>query len=88
MNRAKRYFYLHDNGELIYKNATIVDCVGPHNYFESDLVKFWFHVTNNDTKNYKEGVIKSLEGHNLTLDAIKVLSEKYSLNLFDEESLL
>lgn len=37
------YWYLHENGELIWKNAYVVDSVGAADYFDSPFVRRWWY---------------------------------------------
>lgn len=52
------YIYLHTNGTLQYKTKFVVDSMGEHLYFESDLVvKYWYVQNEQDLdriKNYVE----------------------------------
>lgn len=40
----KTYYYLHTNGQLIEKNAYVVDSLGPDEYFEGGFVVKWWVV--------------------------------------------
>lgn len=43
------YYYLHINGQLIYKNAFSVDSIGASEYFEGGFVKkYWKLKTRED----------------------------------------
>lgn len=43
------YYYLHSNGDLIYKDAISVDnSDGPYDYFDSPFVKKWWQVKIDD----------------------------------------
>lgn len=40
------YFYLHVDGQLIYKPAMVVDWEGPYCYFVGPYVKRWWRIRN------------------------------------------
>lgn len=47
----RTYFYLHTNGDLIEKNAHVVESVGVNDYFNSPFVrKYWVATTEKDVK--------------------------------------
>lgn len=47
----KKYYYLHTNGELIEKNAYVVESMGVQDYFNSPfVVKYWIATTDKDVK--------------------------------------
>lgn len=58
----RHYYYLHVNGDLICKCASVVDYDTPEVYFDSDFVKKWWCLdyTGNDEK-YKELLLAFLE---------------------------
>ncbi|GAB5503453.1 hypothetical protein [Pyruvatibacter sp.] len=43
---ATGYYYLHENGEVIFKSTFVVeqDPLGPHGYFDSPFVHDWVWV--------------------------------------------
>ena len=50
----RKYFYLHTNGELIEKPASVVESAGVQDYFNSPFVrKHWVATTERDIKQIK-----------------------------------
>jgi hypothetical protein len=57
MNKPYVYWYLHINGELIQKNAQVVDSMGVNDYFDSPMVvKYWKVYTEEDLEDVKREV--------------------------------
>lgn len=54
----KGYYYLHTNGELNFKNEAVMTFITPIDYFDSPLVKRWWHIT---TRNDHDKMIKEIE---------------------------
>ena len=53
----RKYFYLHKNGELIEKNAFVVESEGVQSYFNSPMViKYWVASTPEDIIAIKKNV--------------------------------
>ena len=53
MNR--KYFYLHTNGQLIEKNAFVVESEGAQSYFNSPfVVKYWVASNEEDIEAIKK----------------------------------
>lgn len=53
----RKYFYLHTNGELIEKNAFVVESEGVQSYFNSPfVVKYWIVTTEEDEKSMLKNV--------------------------------
>lgn len=51
----RKYFYLHTNGELIEKNAFVVESEGVQSYFTSPyVVKYWVASTEEDVESIKK----------------------------------
>ena len=43
------YYYLHINGQLVFKAPAVVNPLGAHDFFDSDMVvKYWYVKTTDD----------------------------------------
>lgn len=54
--KPEDYFYLHVDGQLIYKPAMVVDFEGPHSYFIGPYVVKWWRISN-----WPEGIDMPIE---------------------------
>lgn len=48
------YWYLHENGERIYKPAVVVQSVGARDYFDSPFVKKYWMGSRDDNRTPEE----------------------------------
>lgn len=74
------YYYLHTNGNLIYKNAYVVD--SDPDYFDSPFVKKWWRFDSTERQNAWAIMLESLAS-GLNISRAKELSTKWGLTITD-----
>jgi len=81
----KHYYYLHTNGDLIHKNASVVDSDGASSYFDSDFVKQWWAMDDENRLDAWNLCIFALEA-GANRKRVDELIEKWSLTDKDAET--
>lgn len=81
----KHYYYLHTNGDLIHKNASVVNSDGASSYFDSDFVKNWWCLDDESRLDAWNLCIFALEA-GANRKRIDELIEKWGINNEDGEN--
>ena len=76
----KQYYYLHTNGELIYKNAYSVDSLGAFDYFDSDFVQKYWIIDTENIKSIKKMISEALK-MNVNKSCILDIIKRFKINL-------
>lgn len=82
------YYYLHENGNIIYKTSEAVDFNGPEKYFESDFVIEWWRISSEDEFINMVNILRVYcDGKKYNVDEQKliVLERKIGIKTFIEE---
>jgi len=75
--KNRKYFYLHENGELIEKPAIVVEMEGVQSYFNSPFVlKYWVASTDEDIVEIKKNASQIRLMENLKGEKYNVKKEK------------
>lgn len=62
MDEAKKgYYYLHTNGELIFKVAYVVDNLGATDYFDSPFVRRYWRISTEEQYNQMMQEVEKLK---------------------------
>ena len=78
--KQRSYYYLNTNGDLIYKNAVVVQY--PHEYFEGPFVKKWWQFDPQDRADAWRVTLEAL-AFGMRVSRAKELVDKWGLTIKD-----